>query len=256
MKKLSEKQTETLRNLGLSKSQISIYIASLEYGILSVLELSKITKISRQQIYDDTEKLIELGLLEITRKQGKKYIPAPASKLSKLAEKKIASLQSILFEINNMVPALEELSTEKRNKVRVKYFEGLDKIKEAYEEELFSATNTEILSLAGLIDNVFDYFPEKYWEKWNQKFVQSKSTTRMLVHNSDIAKKHSLFDKAFKRETRYLERFPLKVNIDIFNNTVLIVSFTEQFAVWIDSEVISQSYRIMFNTLWYQAKSF
>jgi sugar-specific transcriptional regulator TrmB len=256
MKGITNKHLDELKNLGLSKTQTILYLSSLEHGVLSVLELSKITKINRQQIYDDAAKLIEIGLYETTRKQGKRYIAAEPSKLLRIAEERIVRLQDTLSELHGIIPALEELVKPTKNKVKVKYYEGLEKIKAAYETELDAATNTEVLSLAGSIDNIFDFFPERYWEKWNKKFALSKSSTRMLVHNSDRAKNHSLQDKKYKRETRYLHNFPLKVNIDIFNNSVLIVSFSDKIALWIDSEVLSQSYRIMFNTLWSQAKSY
>jgi hypothetical protein len=78
----------------------------------------------------------------------------------------------------------------------------------------------------------------------------------MLVHYSQTAKEAAEHDLKYKRESKYLHQFPLKVNIDIFNNTVLIVSFEDEFAVWIDSGVLAHSYRILFQSLWGQAKSF
>ena len=78
----------------------------------------------------------------------------------------------------------------------------------------------------------------------------------MLVHNSAAARETAKNDPKYKRETRWLNEFPLKVNIDIFNDTVLIVSFYDEMAVWLESRLIAGSYRIMFNTLWTQAKSF
>ena len=252
----SEKQLEVLSELGLSKIQATLYLTSLRHGILSVLELSKITKINRQQIYAEAEKLVDLGIYELTRKQGRKYIPANPARLIKVGKKKIDETEEILTKLSAILPEFEALSKPKKNKVIVKYFEGLLKIKEAYEQELEVSKNTEILSFAGSIDNVFEFFPESYWNKWNKKFIKHDSKSRMLVHNSDIARKTAEDDKQYKRETRWLQDFPLKVNIDVFNNTVLVVSFHDEIAIWIESHVLAQSYRIMFNTLWEVAKLF
>ncbi|OHA94598.1 MAG: hypothetical protein A3A96_03710 [Candidatus Zambryskibacteria bacterium RIFCSPLOWO2_01_FULL_39_39] len=252
----SEKQLEVLSELGLSKIQATLYLTSLRHGILSVLELSKITKINRQQIYAEAEKLVDLGIYELTRKQGRKYIPANPAKLVKVGKKKIDETEEILIKLSAILPEFEALSKPKKNKVVVKYFEGLPKIKEAYEEELEASKNTEVLSLAGSIDNIFEFFPESYWDKWNKKFIKHDSRSRMLVHNSDIARKTAEDDKQYKRETRWLQDFPLKVNIDVFNNTVLVVSFHDEIAIWIESHMLAQSYRIMFNTLWEVAKPF
>jgi len=252
----SEKQLEILSELGLSKTQTILYLTSLKHGILSVLELSKITNINRQQIYTEAEKLVELGMYELTRKQGRKYIPANPSKLVKVGKKKIDKTEEILLKLSAILPQFEALAIPKKNKVIVKYFEGLAKIREAYEDELDASKNTEVVSLAGSIDTIFEFFPESYWDTWNKKFIKYDSRSRMLVHNSDIAHKTAKNDKKYKRETRWLENFSLKINIDIFDNTVLVVSFHDEIAIWIESHMLAQSYRIMFNTLWELSKPF
>ncbi len=255
-KEFNEKQLEVLTELGLSKTQAILYLTSLKHGVLSVLELSKITKINRQQIYAEAEKLVELGIYEITSKQRRKYIAAIPTTLVKVGKKKINETEKILTKLSAILPQLENISIPKKNKIVMKYFEGLPKIRQAYEKELEVSKNTEILSFAGSIDDVFKFFSESYWDKWNKKFIKYNSKSRMLVHNSDVARKTAKQDKQYKRETRWLQNFPLKANIDVFNNTVLIISFYDETAVWIESDVLAQSYRIMFNTLWELAKPF
>lgn len=254
--KFTDKWVKTLLGLGLSRTQMMLYLASLQHGILSVLELSKITGISRQQIYEEAEKLVKLGLYEITRRQRRKYLPANPLKLLKMGRRRIEETEELLSELSSLLPQFEALSVPKRNKVITKYYEGLDKIREAYEDELEVVKNTEVVSFAGSIDDIFQFFPESYWNKWNKRFVKNNSRSRMLVHNSDTARITAQYDREYKRETRYLHNFPLKVNIDVFNNIVLVVSFYDEIAIWIESHMLSQSYRIMFNALWGLAKPF
>jgi sugar-specific transcriptional regulator TrmB len=252
----SNKQIEILNKLGLSKTQSILYLTSLKHGILSVLELSKLTKINRQQIYEDSQKLIDFGLYEITRRQRRKYIAANPSKLIKFGKGKIEATEAVLLDISSLLPSFEALIGSKKSRVVVKHYEGLEKLEQAFDDELTAAQNTEVLSFAGSIDDVFRFFPEVYWEKWNKKFIQQDSRSRMLVHNSDAAKATAQHDKRYKRETRWLYNFPLKVNIDVFNDTVLIVSFYDEMAIWVESRVLAESYRIMFNTFWELAKPF
>ena len=252
----TQKQLEPLLELGLNKTQGILYLSLLKHGILSVLELSKITGINRQQVYHETEKLLQLGFLEITRKSNRKYIAVNPNKLLRIGRQKISDAESIFEKISASVPLLESIPLQKNKQVLVKYFEGLHKIKEAYENELDNSKDVEVLSLAGSIDDIYKFFPEAYWDKWNKKFVEQKSKSRMIVHNSEIAREASKSDEKHKRQTKYLESFPLKVNIDIFNNTVLIVSFYDEMAIWIDSPMLASSYRIMFESLWSNTKFF
>ncbi len=254
--KFTSKQFEPLIELGLTKTQAIIYLCLLKHGIQSVLELSKLTGINRQQIYEGAEKLIQIGLLEVTRKNRRKYIAVNPKKLLKIGKENIGKAEEAYQKISASLPLLETLPKSKSKKANIIYFEGIHKIKEAYEKELDVCKNTEVLSFAGSIDDIYNFFPESYWNKWNKTFVEQKSTSRMLVHYSKSAEETAVHDKNYKRETKFLHNFPLKVNIDIFNNTVLIQSFYDETAIWIESDVIANSYRIMFESFWKLAQPF
>jgi len=256
MKNLGRKEIKVLKELGLTDTQVSLYLTSLKSGILSVLELSKLTKINRQQIYEQAEKMVELGLYDVTRKLRRKYIPASPDKLIEINKNKISNLQVVADKLLDISAILKEINTNKKDEVITRYYEGYEKIKEAYEQELAQSKNTEILSLAGSIDEIFKYFPQDYWDKWNREFAKHNSKTRMLVHYSEAAKSFAKYDKEYKVETKYLSDFPLKVNIDVFNNVVLVVSYVDELAIWIESNIVAQSYRILFEMLWKQAKKF
>lgn len=252
----TQKQFEPLYDLGLNKIQALIYLTVLRHGIQSVLELSKLTSINRQQIYQEAEKLLELGLLEVTRKNRRKYIAANPNKLLKISSEKVNEAEEIREKIAASIPLLELLPKSNSKKANILYFEGIDRVKEAYEKELSACKNTEVLSFVGSIEDTYEFFPEKYWDKWNKTFVQQKSSSRMIVDNSKTAQEATISDKRYNRETRYLNNFPLKLNIDVFNDTVLISSFYDETAIWIESKVIASSYRIMFETFWSLAKNF
>ena len=100
------------------------------------------------------------------------------------------------------------------------------------------------------IDDIVKFYPEEYWDKWNKQFVKQNSHSRMIAHDSKAAHSIARYDKQHNRETRLLKKFPLKVNIDIFNDVVLIVSYYDKLAIWLESKILADSYRIMFNTLW------
>lgn len=254
--KLAEKHRRILKQLGLNDAQITLYVTALEQGVLSVLELSRATKIHRQQIYEDAEKLVSLGLFEKTKKERRKYIAANPDQLIKLGEDQLISAEKLLSSLNEFVPSLTEIQNKAKPDVTLRYFEGLEKIEEAYNNELRAARNSEVLSLVGSIEDTFKFFPETFWDHWNKQFVKQKSTSKMLVHYSTVAQKTAKLDNMYGRQTRYLSQFPLKVNIDVFGQTVLIVSFYDEVALWIESPVIAESYRILFKTLWPLAKPF
>lgn len=252
--RFTEVQLQPFLDFGLNRAQSILYLTSLKYGILSVLELSKYTAINRQQIYTEAEGMLALGVYDTTRKQGRKFIAASPSKLLRIGEIKMQEAQESLKKFSDFLPELESFSSAKKYKTVVRHFEGHDRIKDAYMEELALAKNTEVLCFAGSLEHHFTYFPESFWDTWNKKFVMQKSSSKMLAHDSKTAKETALHDRAYRRETRLLASFPLKVNVDIFNNVVLIVSPQDETALWIESAASAESYKILFNTLWQFAK--
>lgn len=246
----SQKELSPLLEIGLTSNQSIIYLTLLREGICSILELSKLTGIARGQLYEDTEKLISEGLAELTRKQKRKYLAVGPHKLLKIAKEKITKAQDVFEKISTHLPILESIPKQNRHKALIKYYEGIEGIKEAYSKELDACKETEVLSLVGSLEDIYEFFPENFWEKWNKEFVLSKSKSRMLCHKSPLAVETSTHDSTYNRETRYLEKFPLKVNMDVFGTNVLIVSYYDELALWIDSRVLSDSYRIMFEALW------
>jgi len=255
-KEFSKQQIKILIGLGLTQVQSILYLTTWQHGLLSVLELSRLTKISRQQVYEGTEKLIEMGLLETTRKNRKKFIAANPQKLLEFGQHRLQQSQEVIDHLSQSLPSILALAQTKKPKILTLYYEGVEKVKEAYAKELKESKKTEVLSFVGSIEDIFNFLPEAYWAKWNKQFVRQGSQSRMLVHNSITAQKYSEFDKAHKRETRYLNNFSLKINIDVFNNVVLLSSFYDEFAIWVESPVLAQSYRILFDSLWIHAKSF
>lgn len=245
-----------LKGLGLNEVQAKLYLTSLTHGLLSALELSRLTGINRQQIYEAAEGLVALGLYDITRKQRRKYVPADPAKLLKLGRQRAAELESFISGLTAAVPDFEALAVPKKRKVVVKYYEGIEKLRQAYENELEVSKQTEVLSFTGSIEDTFKFFSDAYWDTWNKKFVTYGSKSRMLVHNSKAARETATHDRTYRRETRYLDLFPIKVNIDVFNDVVLVVSFYDELALWIESPILAQAYRIMFNTFWELAKPY
>lgn len=251
-----QSDVDPLIALGVTKNQAMIYLASLHYGLMAATDVSRVTGINRQQVYSDTEKLIEYGLLDITKKQRKKFIAADPSALVTLAEKRKAEVQNAAVGIAQSLPFLESLRSSSSHRVTIKYFEGMKRIRDAYTQELACCHDTEVLSFVGSVDDLFQFFPESYWSKWNEQFVKQKNQSKMLVHSSRQARDTAKHDEKYQRETRYIDPFPMKVNIDIFGNTTLIVSVYDELAMWIESSVVADSYRILFRTCWNHAKPF
>jgi predicted transcriptional regulator len=241
---------KTLRHLGLSDTQIKIYFSILQNPGISISDISKNINSNRQQIYNDTDKLISFGLVDKTKRGGRTFIPANPQRLLELAKNKESDAKESVEEITEIIPRLELLKGSFSTKMTIRYYEGLKQIEDAYNTELLQSKNAEILSFAGSVDEIFKYFPEEYWQKWNKKFVTNNNSSRMLTDSTEISKMTREHDTSYNRQTKSVAGLNMKVNIDVFENNVLIVSFQDKSAVWIESRVVADSYRTLFESLW------
>ena len=117
----------TLASLGFSQKEIKIYLALLELGTASYTDLAKKTGIKRTSLYAMVDKLIERGVV---------HPEVDTKKLTPLAPDRLfATLQSKVLQFHKLIPALADLGKDKGALSKVKFYSGVDGIKEAYLEE-------------------------------------------------------------------------------------------------------------------------
>ena len=127
----------SLKKYGLSTKEIKVYLATLELGSSSILEISKKSGINRATTYVITESLIERGLASSITKGKKRYFVSedPKKLLTKLEERKL-KVDDQINEIKKLIPQLESIFNRSESKPRVKMYEGIDGLYKIYEDTL------------------------------------------------------------------------------------------------------------------------
>ncbi|MBD3362414.1 hypothetical protein GF362_01715 [Candidatus Dojkabacteria bacterium] len=139
VKKLSKEIETYLTEFGLSPEEITIYVALLQLGRSSVLDISRKTKIKRSTAHNYVEKLIAKGIVSQTSQGSRRMMVAEVpEKLKSILDHKrweIKRLENKLPEVvktlHSMIPKVEE-----NTKVEVKYYEGKEHVESAYKQVL------------------------------------------------------------------------------------------------------------------------
>lgn len=120
--------TPLLRSLGLLDSEIKTYIATFQHGAGTVLDLTKLTKLSRQATYVAIESLIKRGLMSSVL-HGKKrlYAAEHPSKLLAYAKRRESEVQERMHDLERAIPELELQMGGERPVVKL--FEGKEGIR-------------------------------------------------------------------------------------------------------------------------------
>ncbi len=241
----NEKLIAPLLLAGLNETEAKIYLACLEMGPSSAWNIFKKTGVKRPTCYASLDKLVadEIAHKKFDGARSIFSVITPAKLLMTLDYRK--------NQFRKALPLFAALKSTAEDKPRVQVFEGLDGIHQAYILGLDQPENSEILVFGSA----------RIWQEINQqdsfytaervsKNITSRALFANLPHNQLFAK----MDRMELRETRYLpqEYFDPKTEIQVFDNTVIYVTYSETapYATVIENQAIAADMRQQFEILW------
>ncbi len=247
----SEQATQTipdtaiLRKAGLTESQAKGYLALIEHGSLTPVELAEKTGESRTNGYQICEKLEKLGLA--TKNSGAKaaYSPAHPSALETIAERRRKVVQKNEQEVKNNINSLIDFYYEHAEMPGVRYLEGEDGQKKIYDD---------ILAQKQPLYLVRTPHERKFFGKQPVKdFIAGRKNLQIHVNgitpfmddsNTDPKKDAlNLLDRQFVP----LECYDAPVEIDIYGSRVGFIAYGDSLAgVIIDNPHIADAMRQLF----------
>ena len=237
-----------LTKIGLSGSEIRVYMYLLQEGLSSPSQIAKGTGIARTNTYHVLQSLKEKGLIE-QQKKGKRfaYIATDPSATLHVLEKKREAMEAIL-------PDLRALHKKQKNKPTIRFYEGFDQVRTIYEqtldaEELFATGSTEHLERIspGFID-------------WYRKALDKKKVIMhdMPAHTAREKTGHELkealgglYSMRFLPE-KYAE---IPTDLLIWDDTVALIALEEPiFGTVLTNKHLADTFRMLFKMAWTSAE--
>ena len=239
---------ESLKHIGLNEKEIQIYLSLLELGSSTVLSIAKRSGIKRPTAYLVLESLVEKGFVSRVIK-GKKTLFSPQNPKKLITEGELR-----LKELQEIVPQLEIMFRKRKERPRIKIFEGKDELDRAYDElfllkgeALFISTNK--LSM--------ETFPRTY-QKQDFSPRSSEFRFRELLDESETSLEYANKVRGEYHDVRFIPKkfLPFDADIGIFGNHTLITSVKkEYFTIDIESKEIARAFRTIFEMMWLSAKN-
>ncbi len=242
-----------LTNIGFNDKQAGVYLALLELGPSMVSEISRKAGINRTTGYDILEILVAEGLVSpLGKGKVKKYVAENPKKIVGFAQNKIKRAQEILSQAEKLVPELQSVYKTKEKPV-VKFFEGRAGIKRAFEDTL---TAKETIVGYGCAEAMYESIPEFYSEYLPRR-VAKKIHAKGVLPDTPTMRKIVKKDKAELRQTRLVPKkdFDLEIEVNIYDNKVMMVSWSENLGIIIESEKIAKAQKQIFELAWKGAQT-
>lgn len=242
-----------LQNINLTEKEITVYLTLINLDQSPVSKIAKWSNINRTTTYDILGLLMDKGIVSKIQKNSKTYFFAlPPHKLTEYLErekrdyiKKIELQQSKLDKVLPELIAMQNIHSV--NKPKVKFYEGERGLREAYEDSLTS--KRAILSYANA-EEVHKALPNFFPEYYKRRALLNIPIRAIFVENK-TGRDLSYFNSEQMRTTKF---FPIDTKftpeINIYNNKVLIASWTEKMAIIIESKEYADFNRELFEFVW------
>jgi len=237
--------SKDLQSIGLSDMEAGAYLALLELGEATMGQLVKKSGLKRTTLYDTIESLKREGLVSATKREKKIIYIAedPRKILEQLDEKKSA--------VEKMLPELLSITNTLKQKPRIKYFEGIDGIKEVYRDTLrFPDQKIQ----AWVAEEMIHKFDQKFLDDYYvPKRLEKKIWAEVIAPDLPGIRSYKGIDTSSLRRTRLIDpaKFPLSVEISLYGpDCVGIMSFQDQLGLIIVSAPIAQTLKSIFALQW------
>jgi len=233
-----------IQNYDLSEREAKVYLAGLSKGKSKVSEIAKAAGLNRITTYEILKRLASKGLASGITYSNITYFQVinPEAFISK-KERQLSLAKELL-------PYLSSIKRSTSGKPKVDFYEGVEGIKTVYESTLsckdriiYNVTNAK--NLTSILDKSFldDYFKKRTKREIRVKvLIPKKGVDEIYLKDSaKFLREYKLFDGS---------KYNIPNEIMIFDNKLIMLSFSGKIAVVIEDKEIASSMRSIWEILW------
>ncbi len=244
-----------LEKIGLKEKESKIYLVLLKEGSSLANHLAKKTDILRSSIYDYLDILLERGFVSYTIQSGKKYFQAvdPNKIMETFEEQK----EKQKLALNEIIPELVKLQNIPEAKSKLDVFQGKEGMKTAM-SYILKDKPVEILT-SGSSGVGYKLLPF-YLEHWHKE--RAKNKIKLKIIYNDVPESVERIKNGPSLKCSEIRFAPVNhtslTGTLIYNNKVLLTiwDLTSPYAILIENDSISQSYKDNFEILWKVSKKY
>jgi sugar-specific transcriptional regulator TrmB len=216
-----------LKKLGLNSSETVIYEILLEEGPKTASELVKPSGLSRGNVYNALNSLIDKGV--VYEEPGKKttYKAEDPEELRQLAEQNVKQARHTQNQLNAILPDLKSQFRLVTKQPTIRVFEGVEGLKEIYLETL--KQDDDIYAFVGPdapVKKLYEWLKEDYVKKR----VDAEIFAHVIISGEEKAEKYQKESTDKLRQTTRIphKKFPFEGEVDIFGNKIAFIGYKQE----------------------------
>ncbi len=249
--------TRILEEIGLTKTEIKIYLALLRLGQSTTTNIVRDSRVHASKVYEFLDKLIQKGLVSYVIKNNKKHFSASEpSYLTEFLREKERKIKEQEREILNLMPKLKSLRKEEKEKIKSETYEGIGGLKSVYEKILTTLNNKETQYIIGA-PRTGNELIEGFLLDWHKRRVK-KGIRCKYIYDSNVRDYGKIREKMNYAEVRYLPKNIISPAwVEIFKDNVVIGHIKDYNTILflIRDKEIAKAYLDYFRLIWSISKS-
>lgn len=246
---------EILSEIGLTKSEISVYFALLDLGTSTTGPIIEKAKISSGKAYIILDKLTQKGLVTYVLRSGRKYYQAKdPERLFDYLKEKEDEIKEKETKLREILPNLKARYEGQKSQPLAEIFEGYKGFLTFYELILKEMKRGDTIYVLGVSLGALSKF-NAYLLDWNKRRI-SLGIGMKILYNNDAKPLGKHREKMKLTEVRYMSKeIETPAWIDIFGDYVATINTQGNNVLFLIKDKNSaESYRKYFEALWKLAK--
>jgi sugar-specific transcriptional regulator TrmB len=247
---------EILTQLGFTPKEAKVYLACLELGPSEVTMIARQSAINRTTCYQILEQLTAKKVIRLAQQKPKTiYQAEEPEKLAEILEDEIKDKQNQLQKLKRSLPQLKAIYSTLENKPKVKFYEGIDGLKEMYN---LSLTSTEPLRAYTSAEQLEKTLGARYTKSYFDARRKRKIPIKSILPFEPYAVKLKQEEKKYLRTMRFVPKkfYDFSPEIYIYDNKISFISLKEHFGVLIESRELAEAMKKAYDLAWAKAKEY
>ncbi len=248
---------QVLQELGLTPSEIKVYLALLDLGDSTRGDIVNKSGISGSKIYDILEKLKDKGLISIyDQNQVRHFKPVNPKQILNYIDGKKEEVNKIEQDAKLILPMLLVKFNSTAKEQEVELLNGLKGLEILFREQIDLLNTGETCYVIGGTKGAEEEPVVAFFQKIHLLREGKRIKTKMLYNlRQKVTTERFYSSKRYPHtETRYIKHTS-PVAIDIYKDRTVIIIFSDTItAIHIKSEDVAKSFKEYFELLWKQAK--
>jgi len=238
--------TKILSDLGLTPTEIKVYLALLKIGQSTAPKIAVEANVERAVTYHILEKLIRKGIVSYINKENKRFFSASEpEKLGDLLKEKEEAL-------NELIPDLNKLKQTSNPELLVEVFSGKDGLKTILNDFIADKNDYYIIGYTGISPRVLEH----WFEHWNKRRIKFGVKRSILIREGDKKSPalHSPLTYVRVLSDKSLEKSTNSIVIYGKEKVCLFLPLKDFACIRLTSKEAHKSYKEYFDLLWKNSK--